>query len=143
MQDGAAQDGADYRLEEQIGFHLRLANQRHLEVFAAMIPEVTPTQFAVLAKLREAGSLSQNHLGRLVSMDAATAKGVVDRLRAKGLVASAPSPTDQRRLDISLTKQGRALADRSVPVALEISRRTAANLTPRELERLLTLLAKL
>ena len=137
------QDAATYRLEDQIGFHLRLANQRHLEVFAAMMPEVTPTQFAAIAKLRERGPLSQNHLGRLVSMDAATAKGVVDRLRAKGLVTSAPSPTDQRRLDISLTEEGRAFADRSVPVALEISRRTAANLSPRERQRLLTLLAKL
>ena len=137
------QDAATYRLEDQIGFHLRLANQRHLEVFAAMMPEVTPTQFAALAKLRERGPLSQNHLGRLVSMDAATAKGVVDRLRAKGLVTSAPSPTDQRRLDISLTEEGRAFADRAIPVALEISRRTAANFSPRERERLLTLLAKL
>ena len=137
------QEGAAYRLEDQIGFHLRLANQRHLEVFAGLMPEVTPTQFAVLAKLREQGPLSQNHLGRLVSMDAATAKGVVDRLRLKGLVASAPSPTDLRRLDISLTEEGRAFADRAIPVAVEISRRTAANLTPRELDRLLALLAKL
>ena len=40
-----------YLLEKQIGFKLRLANQKHLEIFAKMMPDVTPTQFAVLAKL--------------------------------------------------------------------------------------------
>ena len=63
---------ADYALEQQIGFKLRLANQRHLEIFNRRMPDITPTQFAVLAKLRDEARISQNHLGRLVGMDAAT-----------------------------------------------------------------------
>lgn len=132
-----------YRLEDQIGFKLRLANQKHLEVFNRMMPDITPTQFAVMAKLRELGTLSQNHLGRLVGMDAATTKGVVDRLRKKGLAESTPSTSDMRRLEISLTDEGRAHAARAVRTAREISAATAQNLTARELERLLTLLDKL
>lgn len=132
-----------YRLEDQIGFKLRLANQKHLEVFTRIMPDVTPTQWAVLARLAEVGTLSQNHLGRLVGMDAATTKGVVDRLRKKGLAASAPSKTDMRRLEISLTDAGRAYAARAMQTATEISAATARNLTPRELERLLALLDKL
>ncbi len=132
-----------YRLEDQIGFKLRLANQKHLELFARMMPEVTPTQFAILARLRETGPISQNDLGRRVGLDAATTKGVVDRLRAKGLVESRKSPTDMRRLVISLTDQGRDFADSAVDTAAQISRATAANLTARELERLLALLDKL
>ena len=42
-----------YRLEDQVGFLLRRANQRHLAVFAEVIPEVTTTQFAALARLAE------------------------------------------------------------------------------------------
>ena len=61
---------ADYALEQQIGFKLRLANQRHLEIFNRRMPDITPTQFAVLAKLRDEARISQNHLGRLVGMDA-------------------------------------------------------------------------
>lgn len=132
-----------YRLEDQIGFKLRLANQKHLEVFTRMMPDITPTQWAVLARLAEVGTLSQNHLGRLVGMDAATTKGVVDRLRKKGLARSTPSRTDRRRLDISLTEAGRAYAARAMQTASEISAATAQNLTPRELERLLALLDKL
>lgn len=132
-----------YRLEDQIGFKLRLANQRHLEIFAAEMPEITPRQFAVLAKLGDEGTLSQNHLGRLVAMDAATTKGVVERLLRKGLIETVPSPTDRRRVEISLTAAGRAFLDQAKPVAARISERTARNLSGRELERLLTLLDKL
>ena len=68
-------EGNGYRLEEQIGFKLRVANQKHLEIFAHEMPDLTPRQFAVLARLTEDGPLSQNHLGRQVAMDAATTKG--------------------------------------------------------------------
>jgi MarR family transcriptional regulator, lower aerobic nicotinate degradation pathway regulator len=132
-----------YRLEDQIGFKLRLANQKHLEVFTRMMPDVTPTQFAVLAKLLEEDTISQNQLGRLVGMDAATTKGVVDRLRAKGLVRRIKSTSDMRRLEILLTPQGRAFAEQAVQTAATISAATAQNLTRRELERLLELLDKL
>jgi DNA-binding MarR family transcriptional regulator len=132
-----------YQLEEQVGFKLRLANQRHLEIFNRHMPDNTPTQFAVLAKLLGEGHLSQNHLGRQVGMDAATTKGVVDRLRKKGLVQSTASETDMRRLEISLTDEGRSFTANAVNTALEISAETVSNLTPREVERLLTLLDKL
>ena len=133
----------DYRLEDQIGFKLRLANQKHLEVFSRLMPDVTPTQFAVLAKLNETGSISQNHLGRLVGMDAATTKGVVDRLKKKGFLVSAQSQKDLRRLDISLTPEGQMFTIKIIANARHISARTAANLSPRELDRLLDLLDKL
>ncbi len=132
-----------YRLEDQVGFKLRLANQKHLKLFSRMMPDVTPTQFAVLARLRETGPLSQNHLGRLVGMDAAITKGVVDRLKAKGFVGSARSQTDMRRLDISLTDAGHIFVEDAVKIAQDITRATLHNLTPRERERLLVLLDKL
>ncbi|MCU9847029.1 MarR family transcriptional regulator [Defluviimonas sp. WL0024] len=136
-------DGPEYRLDDQIGFKLRVANQRHLEIFATEMPELTPRQFAVMAKLDEEGTLSQNHLGRLVAMDAATTKGVVDRLVRKGLIAAVPSPTDRRRVEISLTAEGADQIREAIVVAARISERTARNLTPRELARLMTLLDKL
>ena len=136
-------DDRPYRLEDQIGFKLRLANQRHLEIFAAEMPDLTPPQFAVMAKLAAEGTLSQNHLGRLVAMDAATTKGVVDRLLRKGFVETLPSSTDRRRLEISLTGAGRDYLARVLPVATRISERTARNLSARDLDRLLALLDKL
>jgi DNA-binding MarR family transcriptional regulator len=51
-------------LDEQIGFILRQVWQRHATIFAREIGiNLTPTQWAALAKLTETGPCSQNQLG--------------------------------------------------------------------------------
>lgn len=133
-----------YVLEQQIGFILRQALQRHAALFAAGIDaDLTMTQWAALAKLGEAGPLSQNHLGRLTAMDAATIKGVIDRLTARGLTETRPDPNDVRRRLVSLTRTGSALVARVEPEAARVTAETLSPLEPREREALLTLLAKL
>lgn len=132
-----------YVLEDQVGFKLRLAYQKHAEIFAATLPDITPTQFSVLWKLHELGTISQNELGRQVAMDAATVKGVIDRLKKRDLVKTAPSITDLRRLDVSLTDAGSALIAELTPKALDISRITTRRLNKREETQLLSLLDKL
>lgn len=132
-----------YRLDDQVGFLMRLANQRHIAIFGRLIPELTPMQFAASAKLHELGSASQNELGRQTAMDAATMKGVVDRLTRKGLVRTRPDPTDQRRVVAALTPAGEALYREHVPAAHAITAETLAPLTEAERTRFLALLAKL
>jgi DNA-binding MarR family transcriptional regulator len=135
---------APYRLDDQIGFVLRRAYQRHSAIFAESMPEgLTPTQFAALARLNEGGPCSQNLLGRLTAMDAATIKGVIDRLRDRGLVETAPDPDDRRRTVITLSDAGRALVARAEAIGMEISRRTLASLAERERETLMRLLKKI
>lgn len=141
--DTNSPDPSIYVLEDQIGFLLRLANQRHLEIFAAAVQDVTPTQFATLVKLQQLGVMSQNHLGRLVAMDAATTNGVVTRLRKKGLIQTQPSTSDLRRLDVSLTPEGEAFVLAVIPTAFEVSVKTTGALNDREVTQLLALLAKL
>ncbi len=135
---------ARYLLEEQVGFFLRQVSQRHTTIFAEqMIEGLTPTQWAALAKLGERGPLSQNRLGRLTAMDAATIKGVVDRLTARGLTEGRPDPADGRRLTIALTDQGRALVKRAIPIALAITEQTLAPLGASERKTLMRLLGKI
>ena len=132
-----------YVLERQIGFVMRRAVQRHIAIFSALIPEMTPTQFAALAKLCELDQASQNELGRLTSMDVATIKGVVDRLIARGLLRTAPDPDDRRRHLVSLTPAGVELIDEAVEAAIRVSAETLAPLREREKETLLKLLKKI
>jgi MarR family transcriptional regulator, lower aerobic nicotinate degradation pathway regulator len=133
-----------YVLEEQIGFILRQVWQRHATIFAREIGiNLTPTQWAALAKLSETGPCSQNHLGRLTAMDIATIKGVIDRLTARGLTETTSDPGDARRLLVSLTRAGQQLAEKAVPNAHAITRETLAPLDAREREILVALLGKL
>lgn len=136
-------DATSYRLDDQIGYVLRRVTQRHLAIFAAAIPEVTTTQFAVLARLAEIGPQSQNHLGRETAMDAATIKGVVDRLAKLGLVATNSDPADRRRLTVSLTEAGERLFADRMPTALSVSAETVSPLTPDEARLLKELLLRL
>lgn len=133
----------DYRLDEQVGFVLRKASQRHIAIFARSISDLTPPQFAALAKLHEVGATSQNQLGVLIATDAATIKGVIDRLNARNLVTLAKDDGDKRRLVVSLTPEGRETVENLIPLAHEITRETLSPLTARETETLLRLLAKM
>jgi MarR family transcriptional regulator, lower aerobic nicotinate degradation pathway regulator len=132
-----------YHVDEQVGFILRKANQRHVAIFAAKIADLTPPQFAALSKLSDVGETSQNHLGTLVAMDAATIKGVIDRLRARGLVDVTKHAADKRRLMVRLTDDGRATIAELTPLAETISAETLAPLSPRERETLLRLLVRI
>ena len=132
-----------YRLDDQVGYLMRRASQRHLSIFARTIDGLTPMQFATLARLSEAGALSQNALGRLVAMDAATIKGVVDRLGRNGLVGTENDKTDRRRTIVSLTDKGRGLLGDLVAVAEGVSAETLAPLSENEQAMFMHLLRKL
>lgn len=140
--DAESEDGG-YHLQDQIGFILRKAHQRHVAIFAAHIADLTPPQFAALAKLRDVGETSQNQLGALIAMDAATVKGVIDRLHARGLVHLSRHEIDKRRLLVSLTKEGRRAVDQLIPHALATSAETLAPLSAKDAATLLNLLAKI
>ena len=133
-----------YVVDEQVGFLIRVAMQRHTAIFMSrMIAGLTQTQFAALAKLLEAGPCSQNQLGRLIFLDAATTKGVVDRLATRRLITALPDPHDRRRRAIALTKLGRSVAARATRVARRITRETLVPLSAAEQRSVLRLLKKL
>ncbi|TKT80256.1 MarR family transcriptional regulator [Aquamicrobium sp. LC103] len=133
----------DYRLQEQVGFVLRRAHQRHVAIFAAHIADLTPPQFAALAKLHDIGETSQNQLGALIAMDAATVKGVIDRLKARGLVEISRHEADKRRLLVNLTAEGRATVESLFPLAKRITEETLSPLSTKEIGTFLRLLNKL
>ncbi len=137
------QDLKPYHLDSQVGFILRRASQRHLSIFSEAVTELTATQFAVLAKLCERGTLSQNALGRETAMDAATIKGVVDRLVIRNLLTTKRDQFDKRRTNVDLSPMGRALFARLESQAKAITEQTLAPLSTAEQAVFLELLGKL
>lgn len=138
-----AEPAREYLLHEQIGFVLRKAHQRHVAIFAGRIGNLTPPQFAALAKLLDVGETSQNQLGNLIAMDAATVKGVIDRLKARGLVALTRREADRRRVMVSLTREGAELVGSLIPLAERITAETLEPLSAGEAETLLRLLSRI
>lgn len=132
-----------YILDEQIGFWLRIAMQRHRAIFWSKMPnDLTPLQFAALAKLLEIETCSQNELGKLIYVDPATIKGVVDRLRKRGLM-SIEIGNDRRRREVSLTAQGRQLAKKVTKLGTDVTAKTMVPLKTSERRLILALLRRL
>lgn len=135
----------DYVLEDQVGHLLRRAHQRHGAIFQEHIgpSALTPLQFAALVKLHDVGHVSQNQLGRLTAMDAATMQGVIKRLIVRKLIERRPDADDRRRLMLRLTPAGNALVETTTPLGHDITDRTLAPLTAAERATFLSLLRRL
>ena len=130
-----------YVMEDQVGFLMRVAMQRHTSIFMSLMPHgLTQTQFAALAKLIEVGTCSQNHLGRLIYLDATTIKGVVERLGTRGLVRIEINPKDRRRSMIVVTKRGCRAVNEAIVLAHRITAETLAPLKRHEQRQIVRLL---
>jgi DNA-binding MarR family transcriptional regulator len=134
-----------YRLEEQIGYLIRRAHQRASAIFDAVMADfdVTPVQFAALAKLHDGGPTSQNLLGRMIGIDPATMFGVAGRLTKRGFVRATPDPADARLVRLDLTADGRAAVEAMKALGPEVTARTLDPLTAEEAEDLRRLLARI
>ena len=134
-----------YRLEDQVGHLLRRAHQRATAIFLARIQDaqITPTQFAALAKLADVGELSQNHLGRLTAMDPATIQGVTRRLKSRGLITRRADPEDGRRTLLCLSSKGARLSKIAIPQGFDVSGDILKPLSRNEQRQFLRLLKRL
>jgi len=133
-----------YVLDDQIGYLLRQATQRHLTIFGRhMVESITPTQFSALIRLYQLGACSQNLLGRRSAMDVATIKGVIDRLTKRGFTQIKPDKDDARLTVIHLTSKGRSLVDAALISAERITSETLKPLNSAEQKTLLKLIKKI
>ncbi|GAB3117982.1 MarR family winged helix-turn-helix transcriptional regulator [Novispirillum itersonii] len=147
--DYSAADSDDalrsFVLEEQVGHLLRKANQRATAIFQSQpsLGDMTMPQFLTLVKLQEKGEVSQNSLGRLIGMDAATMQGVVRRLTERGWIVREADARDRRRVRLTLTEEGRGALTASLEAARRANDQTLAPLTPREQQTFMRLLKRI
>lgn len=104
---------------------------------------MTPLQFAALVKLDDLGQVSQNQLGRMTAMDAATIQGVIKRLIGRKLIERRPDAQDRRRLMLRLTPAGKSVVTDATMIGTEITDLTLGPLSPPERAVFLALLRRL
>lgn len=135
----------EYKFEEQVGYLLRRAYQRHTAIFQRLCPDpqLTQVQLAVLCAAYERGESSLTEIGRSAAIDPATTRGIVERLQERELVALVPSKSDKRKVMVVIQRAGRQLLKDVVADAAQITRQTLSSLNPAEQVALLFLLKKL
>src|SRR5690606_33668195 len=134
-----------YHVTDQVGHLLRKAVQRHTAIFQQNVgdDQLTAIQFVTLCALRDRGRSSQAELVEATAIDQATIRGIINRLKARGLIALSPGRLDKRKVIASLTTEGEALLSRTIPRAREISRLTMGRLNPAEQVAIVYLLQKM
>lgn len=106
------------RLEEQLCFALYSASRAVTSAYRPLLDELglTYPQYLVLLVLWEDDACSIGQLGDRLHLDSGTLSPLLKRLEAAGLVRRQRSDTDERRVEVTLTADGRALEDRAACV---------------------------
>lgn len=138
-------DPASYDFTRQIGFLLRRAYQRHVAIFQQTVPEsqLTAAQFVVLLTARDQGSCEVPAVVQATSIDEASVRGIVERLKWRKLLNAEHEVGDARRMRISLTPAGHELLEQTVPFAQQITELTYGELNAEERATLVALLRKM
>jgi DNA-binding MarR family transcriptional regulator len=105
--------------------------------------EITAEQWAIIRHLWEEDGLSQREIGEKASKDKPNITRMVDALEKKRLVFRQPDPRDRRKYCIYLTKEGKQLQERLMPLALNLRQRVTHNLDPQEIDLLKDTLSKI
>jgi MarR family transcriptional regulator, lower aerobic nicotinate degradation pathway regulator len=96
------------------GFLLARLGMESRRRFVRMMREhkLTTHHFGLLLALGEHGTLPQQHLGRIMGVDARNAVPIIDELERRKLIERKPNSRDRRRYDVSVTANGRRIMRR-------------------------------
>ncbi len=124
----------DLVLRRQVCFALYAASRAMTDVYRPILDEhgLTYPQYLVLLVLWERDDApTVSELGAALRLDSGTLSPLLKRLEAAGLVVRTRSAADERRVEVGLTDQGRALRERMCDVPRQVA--TATGLTEAEL----------
>lgn len=118
----APREAPQLLLENQLCFLFHRIGRDLDAAYRPLLAELglTYPQYLVMLVLWESDGLGVGEIGRRVCLDSGTLSPMLRRLAATGLVERRRSTSDERRVTIHLTEQGRALRERAggVPAAL-------------------------
>jgi DNA-binding MarR family transcriptional regulator len=101
-------------LDDAIGFHLRRAQDASFRAFArrAGQHDLKPGHFAALLVIANNPGIGQGALGRAIARDKSSVTPIIQILFKRGLIDRRTSAVDRRRIQLSITRPGRALLRR-------------------------------
>ena len=131
-------DGEQVVLERALPFlihacyqQLRSATYRE---FSAHGLELTPEQWIVLVRLWQEDGQTQSKLSESTLRDRPTMSRIIDTMEKGGLVQRQPDQNDARSNLIKLTRAGKALQPKLVPLAQKLVAQLEQGIPARDLE---------
>lgn len=129
--------GGGIVVDNAIGFWIHRVYQASrnemYRVFRQHGEDITPEQWAVLIRLWEQDGRAQSELSEATFRDAPTMSRIVDGMEKRGLLERRAHASDGRVRVVHLTKQGRALQHKLVPLVEQIVMRMVDGIDDRTL----------
>jgi len=140
-------DGIQVKLQKALPFLIHACYQQirsaTYKEFSAHGLELTPEQWIVLVQLWTKDGQSQSALSELTLRDAPTMSRILDTMQKGDLVTRVVDADDARSRLVKLTKTGKALQAKLVPVAKKLVARLELDISERDLETTHRTLAKM
>jgi DNA-binding MarR family transcriptional regulator len=124
------------RLNDILGFHLRMANVAIYQDYTLAMGDLglTQKQFAVLELVAANPKVGQIDIANQLSMDRATMMALVNRLEGRKLIARQPSSVDRRRQELVLTGEGASMLTKARQIQTQHEARFTERFSPEELQ---------
>lgn len=137
---------AEFHLEEFLPYRLSVLANRLSRTFARRYQDefgISIAEWRVIAVLGGFAPLSSNEIGDKTEMDKAKVSRAVAALLKAGLIAREGHPTDQRLIQLTLSRQGRRIYEAIVPRARALEAELTRGLSRQDLARIHALLDQL
>jgi DNA-binding MarR family transcriptional regulator len=118
-----------HRLDMQMSLGLQHA-------FKAKGFNITPEQWGVLNRLWENEGIHQSALAERAAKDRHNITRILNLLEKNGFISRTPDREDKRRLNVYLTKEGKALKQKLVPIAIGYLKQCFKGLAHEEIQDL-------
>ena len=128
-----------------IGYLTRYAHRAFVKALADDLEPhgILSAQWSVLRILWDIEGLTQVELAERMRVEKASLTGVLEGMERRGLILRVRNDEDRRKINITLTAQGRRLKPELLPHAAKINRKATRGMTDAETSQLRDLLAKL
>ncbi len=134
-------DGAD---SLSVGYLTRYSHRAFVKALADELEPhgILTAQWSVLRILWDIEGLTQVELAERMRVEKASLTGVLEGMERRGLIIRERNAEDRRKINITLTAQGRRLKPQLLPHAARINRKATRGMTEAETLELRRLLEK-
>ena len=112
------------KLENQLCFPLYAASRKIIKKYKPLLDrlDLTYTQYICMMVLWEEKELNVKMLGEKLFLDSGTLTPLLKKLEQKGYITRTRATTDERNLNIKITKKGELLKDSAKIVPEEVGK---------------------
>lgn len=128
--DRAAELSGDFEVRDMLCLALHRASRAMTAQYRPLLAPhgLTYPQYLVITLLRINGTTTVGGVGEELGLESSTLSPLLTRLAERGLVTRTRSTDDERRVEVSLTRQGRALGEELADVPWAVCRATGFSL---------------